>query len=999
VKFIRHLLSFLMLAVAVVAVLAIAAIAPAVQTWIARAALADRTGVRGSLESLSAGFGEVDIEGLRLEADGAVLTLPSLQARLPLTTAALRRRILVRSLVARGWTLDLSRAREPGGSGVHGVPVAAQADSALEVARAFRGILGGRELPFEGSLDGVELEGDVLFPATPRGAPVRVHVVVTGGGVSAGREGAFTFEAAAAAPGSAANGAAAHGRLVVALESPRRVGRLEVKADIPDLSGLRQKDLIVSVEVAASRSAGEETYALDLSRGDRHLATVLGRFPESTHRFTGTWNVDLRESDLAPFSADLRLPNTSAAGNGRFDADAAFTRVHVLGILGAVVGHLGVLAPPLDRLGTLALEAHFDLAHSGQSIDFERLSVAVAGARPAVLVQSLQPFVVDERTGELTLSDRGGDWLDASIRNLPLEWLPGQAEGFTMAGGDAAGEFVVRAADGGFALRPRAPLTAAGVAVQRAGRTFARGLDLSLTMLADFNPKAWQVRWAPLAVSSAGRRLASIEAGASGIPGAGQPIAIDGKWNADLEAIASREAIPALGWAAGRSASGSFSGSLGIATQVEGKLVVLGHNVGNSLAASVHADVNAYGAVEFVVPVKMSIGSSASEMSAEGTWAGGSGASWVKARVTGGSVGLDHLRLLAGTLTAAGVIPSPAPPGGPPTPPGAKDRAPFWGYLTGHVTVAFDRLRTRDDEYTYVGGVFDIDRNSIRMKGGHGGLGHHVVTNVEGSISFDASAKSPYSLKAAAAVNEIDAAPLFAAPQAGHDPVFEGHFSVQGTLAGSGISLDDLLNRTEPEFQLTSMAGIVRVLRASVAESIPEAPSPVADTLGTVGYAVGSVFGLKRDSISSGKNPVSKTADAVLNFTYQVSEIGYDKATVKAIRGDDGTIHLVDMEMVAPDERLKGSGQITYVRGLPLFKRPLSVELQFGARGKVAELLSTAGLLSTSKDSLGYTMLNEPIRLGGTLEHIDGSQWSGLLVKAATRKPESGKKAPTAGAP
>jgi len=96
--------------------------------------------------------------------------------------------------------------------------------------------------------------------------------------------------------------------------------------------------------------------------------------------------------------------------------------------------------------------------------------------------------------------------------------------------------------------------------------------------------------------------------------------------------------------------------------------------------------------------------------------------------------------------------------------------------------------------------------------------------------------------------------------------------------------------------------------------------------------------------------------------------------------------------MTAPDERLTGSGQITFVKGLSLRAQPFSVDLQFWAHGGIAKLLSSAGLLSTRKDELGYALLNQPIHLGGTLEHIDKSRWHDLLVKAAARKPEAPKK-------
>jgi hypothetical protein len=70
------------------------------------------------------------------------------------------------------------------------------------------------------------------------------------------------------------------------------------------------------------------------------------------------------------------------------------------------------------------------------------------------------------------------------------------------------------------------------------------------------------------------------------------------------------------------------------------------------------------------------------------------------------------------------------------------------------------------------------------------------------------------------------------------------------------------------------------------------------------------------------------------------------------------------------------------------------VDLQFWARGRVAKLLSTAGLLSADKDGLGYLKLSQPIHFGGTLEHIDRSQWHNLLVKAAAQNPGGPKKTP-----
>jgi len=97
--------------------------------------------------------------------------------------------------------------------------------------------------------------------------------------------------------------------------------------------------------------------------------------------------------------------------------------------------------------------------------------------------------------------------------------------------------------------------------------------------------------------------------------------------------------------------------------------------------------------------------------------------------------------------------------------------------------------------------------------------------------------------------------------------------------------------------------------------------------------------------------------------------------------------------MTAPDERLTGKGQIGYAKGLALRDQAISLDLQVWVRGKLAELLATAGLLSAQKDAAGYCLLGESVHLGGTLGNIDVTRWHDLLAKAANRKPPVAKAA------
>jgi hypothetical protein len=137
---------------------------------------------------------------------------------------------------------------------------------------------------------------------------------------------------------------------------------------------------------------------------------------------------------------------------------------------------------------------------------------------------------------------------------------------------------------------------------------------------------------------------------------------------------------------------------------------------------------------------------------------------------------------------------------------------------------------------------------------------------------------------------------------------------------------------------------------------------------------------------------VSPAIQTVIGIINDTSEIGFDEFTVTAVRGADHTIRLVDLAVTAGDEHATGSGLIAYVPGLLFRAQPLRVDLQFGARGQIAKLLSAAGLLSAQKDGLGFMLLSQPISLGGTLQHVDTRQWHDLLVKAAKQTPAVPKK-------
>ena len=995
-KYFVFLLNFLVLAIVLAAVLAALAFAPVVQTWIGEAWLARQSDVKGSLGSLSAHFGKLEISELDLQLDGAHLTVPSLHAELPLTTALFKHRFLLRRLVAKGWTLDLRQnAETPVGTdkGVGAPKVGGAAEAvtpapvapAENVARIFRGILSRGALPCDVSLDGAELEGDVVLAAPVGTVPMRVHVVIKGGGIAAGREGEFAFDASSNVldPSLDEIAVAGHGHLVIAMTPARTLDRIEVNGDLSANGGPFPNGLTFSADLAAARGAGDETYSVDVSRGGQHLAKISVQWQEAADQFAGTWRLDLKDSDVALFTLAYPLPHFTATGEGKFDFDVLFKKIHAVGHIKTGLSGLAVFAPWLERLEPATVEADFDGTRVGRTIQIDRLNASMGGAGTGANVHSLQAFEVDERTGELKPRDPAGDWIDISIHGFPLAWLSESTDALSLSGGNAAGEFLIRTDKGGFAARSKTPLISTGVSVQRTGHAIASKLDLSLSLVADHNADGWHFQASPLIIGSAGRRLATVEAKGSFPTGPDESLALTGTWDTDLQAVAA--VAPDLGWIRGRAAAGDFSATVGSSTEVNGKLTLHGQDERHSIAAGVHAEIDADGRISFLSPVKISDGSGVSDVTTEGTWLRDQAGTRFYIKLSGKDVFAEHLRLIATSLAAAGgaSLASTDETAGRKK---IRDAVPFWGDWAGRVTVGFGQVKAGTYILKDVGGAVRVDHGSVHLEGGQGALGEKHFTNLAGSILFDAAAEMPYSLKASASLDKIEADVLFPAADYKSDPPIEGQFAIAATVLGDGINLQDLLGRAHEEFNLTSTAGIVRVLKTDVNEAIPpETESPVSEDLGRVGSGVGSIFGV--NSIGSGKRTVSPTAETVIRFINDISEIGYDQAAIRAVRESDGTIRLEEITMTAPDEMLKGSGSILGDKGLSLRARPLSVDLRLSVRGTPARHSGKAGLLSATKDDKGYTMLMQPIHFGGTLEHMDLRGWHDLLVKAAEQAP------------
>lgn len=957
---------------AVVALLA-AAFSPPVQTWAARRAVASVLGPGSSVAGASAGLGRASLTGLRVETEGAILTAPSADAEIAVVPALFGRHYHFRSLVAKGWTLDLTRSR---GSGPY------EADGGYPwIARAFGSALAAFKVHADLSLDSVDLEGDVLFPDEAGRLAGRAHIVVTGGGMGQGRDGRFLCSAQAVVDDRSAPVSAVSVNAIVtaAMDASGTFTRAALKADTTASGRGFPKGIDLSCTASAARGAGKETYSVSLIRGSERVAAFDAEGPDGSLKMAGSWRLDLRDSDLAPFALGRSLPVFYAAGQGSYEADPSTGDVHAVGNLTVSADHLGVVARDLGALGPVDLVADFDVARLGASLRVARLVMGLSGASPVVSVRALQSFEFNTSTGELKVAVPADDLVGISVKGVPLAWLKGVLPAVELAGGDAQGELVMRAEDGRLVLRTRAPLTSSGVAISVSGHPIASGLLLSAFVLGDYAAQGWQLQVAPFAVRSEGIEMLSLEARFGRLAGAGKAIKAAGSWSASVPLLLSIPAASGLPRLESGDASGSFEASLDSTREVNVRLALKGLAssaapgvVLPSITSEMRADFAVGGKTTFSVPVRMDYGMRGVDLVLAGTVTSDGTGPFVDASLSGTRLLSDDLAAIAILCGgSAGSAPATAPPAVTPLA-DARQPGAFWPGFRGRVAMKFEDILFPRVDLRDIRGILHVDASTLSLESGSATVGASSASHLEGKIAFAPGAVRPYSFTAAVSVDNVDSAALFREINPDRAPAIEGRFDIAGHLAGSGEGATDLLETAQGDLKLSSKGGRFMALHTDVVDQIKQAPSKLVDALDSVT----SLFGKKSENLGT----------ALVESAKEISDIHYDQMSITAQRGPDLDIKITEITLIAPEERLAGAGDIAYSSGTPIRDQPLSIDLDMGVRGHLGKFLDVVGMLKDGQDEMGYTPLYQPIHLGGTLRNVDQSQWKDMLVQAPLRK-------------
>ena len=979
-----------------------------VQTWTAKKILTRQPSVNATLESVAIGLGRAEVKALRVEMNGAVLTVPSLTVELPIIAAAFAREVSVGKLTARGWTIDLSKTAAPPPASTSPInvsptpdgaatPVAATPHSVVaanqaSVARAFAGVLGQLRLPVDLALDGVDLEGEVILPPAPRGGPaVRARVTLVGGGLGVGKEGRFQLDLNATFTGGnlAVNNVTLHSTLVAAMDSARTFSRFSAEPKAMAVGPQFPAGMTLSAVISATRTPGGESYTLTVANSAQQLVSATADLAAANRTLGGSWKVDLRSADLAPFALGHALPMFAATGEGTFSSDTGFAEIRAHGQLDVKADQLGVLKSELAALGAIRVLAEFDLAQRGDSTRIDRLKAELSGARPVAALQSLQAFEFNAKTGELKVADPARELVAITLHGVPLAWAQPFLPGLTLTGSDLRGEFAATANNGGMALRPRVPLAISGLTLAQAGQPRLEAVDLALNVSADYAPAGWQAEVTSLTLQSAGTKLFALKAKAGQMAGKDQPIKTAGEWSSSLPALLAQPAAANVAGIVSGNASGSFVATVAAATSVELTLALtelvadpkFSHEKLPAISVQVRADIGADGKIALNVPLLVTRDGRQSDITLAGSLLQTKPIGLtVDARLTSSQVFVEDVQLLAAPFAGGdSVNPASAAQAA------GRDAEPVWSGVSGQLALSLKKVvYAQKFEVADIGGTIRINAGTVKLVGVRAGLGGGSELKLKGGLTFSPTAPEPYGVALDLDVLNFDPAPVLRALNPGQPPTVEGKFTVASKVTGNARNLGEIGKRAAGDFSLTSKSGVFRALSADISSKVATT-TKTASTLATLGNLAGALTGRKDISDAASK------AEAVASLAKMISAIEYDQLNVVFTRDAALNMTLKDFTLIAPELRLAGTGRIDAKAGLELAAQPLVMEFKLGARGTTGKLLKSLAALETEKpDDLGYFRSNLPLRVTGSLGKPDTSELQSALVKLAYEKSGAG---------
>jgi len=633
----------------------------------------------------------------------------------------------------------------------------------------------------------------------------------------------------------------------------------------------------------------------------------------------------------------------------------------------------GLLSPWLPKVSIKAA-GQTEFSWADGHIEMRSLTTNVTGADGVFLFKAatVRPFVFDPATRSVVGQKSPADLGQIVFGRAPLDWLPIVGPGAQLVGAAEPGEFVLGVDGEKIVLRSVKPFRLLEAGLRQDGEARLTGLEVEASPSVEIaRGNIFVFRTGDISVRGAtGAGLMTGKGDFSQSPADGTRGNFT--FSLDVPALASQPFFAGTQAVTEGRASGEVRATIGSAKQIEARLTVNGlvaREGGQLLPVanlSFRALIQEDGKMSVQAPLLLDRAGQRSDLnfSLELTPVGP--VFGLEGKLTG-----DHLELADALAVASVFSPGAAraahegapAPSGPPVEVVA-DKVAAWSRLKGQLMLDLKSVTSgKDWSMSGLTGLVVIEPKVVSLKNLEAGFGENSRLGAKGAILFGATAE-PYRLTGDFSVTEFDVGRLFKALDQTKAPTVEGLFTVVGTLAGDGETVDRTLRRTRGQFDLTSRHGVFRGLQRSTGKV-----SMTSKAVEIGASVLGSLLGSEKATKAAEK--VAGQAYFVDQLAQSFGEFNYDQMSLRLVRDDSLNVTLEDVSLISPEIRLVGKGTVTYVEGKSLMDQPLNVSLSLAGRGKIEQLLGKLRLLDGTKDEVGYARTKETVTLGGTLARPD----------------------------
>ncbi len=652
------------------------------------------------------------------------------------------------------------------------------------------------------------------------------------------------------------------------------------------------------------------------------------------------------------FSADVANRSAAPALSFASQLQGVLTEA-VLGALPFETGKLSVSSSADGRLEADRLQ-----------LQTAKLTIAREGGAQLAGLELQQPVTVNLEKSTLAAEKPSSAAARIQLREVPLAWgqaflsdsqLAGVVSGVTF-------EALLSSADD-LTITTTEPLDVRGAGASLGGKPLLRNVDVTADFTARKHDNGFTFAVRQLALREGGATLATLAATGEGSLNPKLTLSASGSLDADVAAAMRQPAAADFAGLTRGRLSTRFEATKNDAASMKAEIALrdlVARENGQPLGAlelTIDARVNPDGSGTLRLPVALSNADRRSSLLLAGTFGRSrdGNAFLFSAEVEGDRIFTDDF------IGLAAIAPDSQPnaAGDSPTTP---DTEAFWAGVQGKLQLNLKQvIHGKGYAISNLRGSATVTPSRLMLEDLEGSMNNNPFTS-DAVITFTAGNPKPYGLTASADISNFDVAALLRAANPKEKPALESKVNVVARANGDGGTLGQLLKNVYGRFEIEGSQGVLRALGRRTA-----AASAASTILGIAGILT-----------------ESKTTSALAEVTSALSELRFDHFRMQIERGADLSFKLANIEFISPLMRTTGGGRLAHREGTAPQNQPMEIQLQFGAKGQLAQLLGRIGALGQTVDDRGYNLLQRSFTLGGTPAKPDsGALWTFLLREAA----------------